>query len=80
MRSDNMPSNCPSLVIAVDDINEHVKIISEAGGNVLGQPVEIPGIGKYVSFKVTEGNICSILQPVMREAEKQKEYGLTGEI
>lgn len=82
MKSNEMPSNCPSLVIAVDDINEHIKIISETGGNVLGKPVQIPGVGMYVSFRDTEGNICSILQPVMRESEKQEiqEFGLTGEI
>jgi predicted enzyme related to lactoylglutathione lyase len=82
MRSNEMPSNCPSVVNAVDDINEHIKIISEAGGNVLGKPVQIPGIGMYVSFKDTEGNVCSILQPVMHETDKQEiqEYGLTGEI
>lgn len=80
-KSQNMPSNCPSLVIAVDDINEHITIISEAGGNVLGQPVNIPGIGLYVSFRDTEGNVCSILQPVMPMSERQEveESGLTGE-
>ena len=40
--------------------------ITAAGGKVLGTPVDIPGIGKYVSFKDSEGNVCSILQPLMR--------------
>ena len=53
----------PSVVIAVDDVKAHVKMISEAGGKVLGEPVEIPGIGWYVSFVDTEGNTVSILQP-----------------
>jgi predicted enzyme related to lactoylglutathione lyase len=81
-RNDQMPSNCPSLVIAVDDVKEHIRIISEAGGTVLGEPVNIPGIGQYVSFRDTEGNVCSILQPVMPQREKQEvqEFGLTGEI
>jgi predicted enzyme related to lactoylglutathione lyase len=81
-RNDQMPSNCPSLVIAVDDVNEHIKIISEAGGTVLGNPTDIPGIGKYVSFRDTEGNVCSILQPIMNRKEKEEvqEYGLSGEI
>ncbi len=30
---------------------------------VLGEPVEIPGIGHYVSFTDTEGNRVSLLQP-----------------
>ncbi len=53
----------PSVVIAVDDIEAAMKKISTAGGRLLGQPVEIPGIGKYVSFTDTEGNRVSILQP-----------------
>jgi predicted enzyme related to lactoylglutathione lyase len=30
---------------------------------VLGEPVEIPGIGQYVAFTDTEGNRVSMLQP-----------------
>jgi uncharacterized protein len=53
----------PSVVIAVDNITESIKKINEFGGKVLGDPVEIPGIGQYVSFMDTEGNRVSILQP-----------------
>lgn len=55
----------PSVVIAVDDIKESMADIAKAGGKVLGEPVEIPGIGLYVSFKDTENNQVSILQPNM---------------
>ena len=54
----------PSVVIAVDDINAAMKRVKDAGGNVLGDPVEIPGIGHYVSFNDTEGNRVSLLQPM----------------
>jgi uncharacterized protein len=37
--------------------------IVEAGGEVLGEPMEIPGIGQYVSFFDTEGNRSSMLEP-----------------
>lgn len=57
-------SGVPSVVISVDDIKQSMKKIAEAGGKVLGEPVEIPGIGKYVSFNDTEGNRVSILQPL----------------
>jgi len=30
---------------------------------VLGEPMEIPGVGPYVSFYDTEGNRVSLLQP-----------------
>jgi uncharacterized protein len=58
-------SQYPSVVIAVDDITESMKDIEKAGGKVLGEPVEIPMIGKYVSFLDSENNQNSILQPIM---------------
>jgi len=60
------PAQYPSLVIAVDDIKEWMKKVTDAGGKILGKPVEIPGIGLYVSFNDTEGNRVSMLQPIMR--------------
>ena len=57
----------PSVVIAVDDIREAMKEVADAGGKVLGEPVEIPGIGQYVSLIDTEGNRVSILQPRMEQ-------------
>lgn len=61
----NQPGQYPSVVIAVDDIKEHIKKVISAGGKVLGEPIEIPGVGQYVSFFDTEGNRVSILQPIM---------------
>ncbi len=60
------PAKYPSVVIAVDSIGDSMKMISKAGGQVLGEPVDIPGIGRYVSFLDTEGNRVSLLQPLMR--------------
>jgi len=56
----------PSVVISVDNIREAMKRVTDAGGKVLGEPVEIPGIGQYVSFNDTEGNRLSLLQPSMK--------------
>ena len=53
----------PSVVIAVEDILDSIKKVNEAGGKILGEPTQIPGVGKYVSFVDTEGNTLSILQP-----------------
>jgi hypothetical protein len=60
------PAQHPSLVIAVDDIKESIKKVIGAGGTVLGEPMEIPGVGQYVSFIDTEGNRLSMLQPIPR--------------
>ena len=57
--------SCPSVVISVDDIKKSVKKVADAGGKVLGEPVEIPGIGQYVSLTDTEGNRVGMLQPFM---------------
>ena len=56
----------PSVVIAVDDIHASMRKVNEAGGKVVGEPMEIPGIGQYVSFVDPEGNRVSILQPLPR--------------
>ncbi len=60
------PSQHPSVVIGTDDIMKSVSEVTKAGGKVLGEPMDIPGIGKYISFIDTEGNLVSLLQPIMR--------------
>ncbi|HUJ90503.1 MAG TPA: VOC family protein [Syntrophorhabdales bacterium] len=64
-RSDDKPAQYPSVVIAVEDIKEHMKKLEKAGGTVLGEPWDIPGVGLYVSFIDTEGNRVSMLEPRM---------------
>jgi predicted enzyme related to lactoylglutathione lyase len=63
-KTDDPNTQHPSVVVAVDDINESIQKVKKAGGKVLGEPTEIPGVGKYVSFIDTEGNRLSILQPL----------------
>lgn len=58
------PAQHPSVVIAVDDIRDGMEKVKVAGGIVLGEPIEIPGVGQYVSFTDTEGNRVSLLQPM----------------
>jgi len=65
-KSAESPAQYPSIVIAVDDINESIKKVTKSGGKVHGEPHEIPGVGKFVYFEDTEGNIASILQPFMK--------------
>lgn len=58
------PQPAPSLVIAVEDIKESLKLITLSGGKVLGEPSDIPGIGAFAAFLDTEGNRVTILQPL----------------
>jgi predicted enzyme related to lactoylglutathione lyase len=65
-RNPDWPAQHPSLVIGVDDIQAAIKHVAAAGGEVLGEPMMIPGVGQYVSFMDTEGNRVSMLQPLPR--------------
>jgi predicted enzyme related to lactoylglutathione lyase len=67
-RRSDWPAQHPSVVIAVDDIHAAMAKVTEAGGKVLGEPMEIPGVGQYVSFHDTEGNRVSLLQPLPLQA------------
>lgn len=67
-RRKEMPAQVPSVVVAVQNIREAMARVTKAGGEVLGDPMEIPGVGQYVSFFDTEGNRVSLLQPLPRAA------------
>ena len=60
------PAPCPSLTIAVKDIQKAVKKVKAAGGKLLGKPFTIPGVGQYAAFTDTEGNRVTMLQPIPR--------------
>ena len=66
-RKADWPDQYPSVVIAVDNIKDAVMKVTDAGGKVLGTPMEIPGVGQYVSFTDSEGNRVSMLQPISRK-------------
>jgi predicted enzyme related to lactoylglutathione lyase len=65
-KNTDMPAQYPSVVIAVDNLNRMMKKVSKAGGEVLGEPMDIPGYGKYVSFYDTEGNRVAMMEPSMK--------------
>jgi len=65
-RKEDWPDQHPSIVIAVKDVRAKMKDVTAAGGEVLGEPMLIPGIGDYVSFRDPEGNRVSMLQPQPR--------------
>jgi len=69
-KKDDMPAQYPSVVIAVDNIKKSMAKVTKAGGKVIGEPMEIPGFGMYVSFFDTEGNRVSIMEPTMEMKEK----------
>lgn len=56
----------PSVVISVDDLAAAIQKVKDAGGEVQGEPMDIPGIGRYVAILDTEGNRVGMLQPAPR--------------
>ena len=65
-RKPDWPAQYPSVVIAVDDVKAAMAKVRQAGGTVLGEPMEIPGVGQYVSIQDTENNRVGMLQPLPR--------------
>jgi predicted enzyme related to lactoylglutathione lyase len=66
-KKDDWPAQHPSVVIAVENIKDAMNKVSDAGG-----PMEIPGVGQYVSFNDTEGNRVSMLQPTRENQDRAK--------
>lgn len=64
-RKPDWPGQHPSIVIGVDDIAAAMQRVRNAGGEVFGSPMPIPGVGRYVAFQDTEGNRLSMLEPVL---------------
>jgi uncharacterized protein len=65
-RTADKPMQYPSVVVSVGDVANSMKKVTDAGGKVLGDPMDIPGVGRYVSFVDPEGNRVSMLQPLPR--------------
>ncbi len=62
-KTDDKPAQYPSVVITVEDIREHMMNVEKSGGKVIGEPVDILGVGLYVSFFDTEDNSVCMIQP-----------------
>lgn len=63
-RTEGMPLQHISIVIQVDNIDEAIRKVHDSEGEMLGEPYDIQGVGKFVYIKDTEGNIVGMLQPV----------------
>lgn len=49
----------------VGRIRAAMQRVKAAGGEVIGKPMAIPGLGEYAVFRDTEGNHHSMMQPDM---------------
>jgi predicted enzyme related to lactoylglutathione lyase len=61
----------PHIVISVDNLEESMEKVTNAGGKVIGGASgpgkidDIPGVGRYVTIEDCEGNHVGMLQPAM---------------
>ena len=58
-------ATAPVIVIAVDDANAAVEKIGKSGGRLVGEIVDIPGVGRYARVQDTEGNVIGVIKPIM---------------
>jgi predicted enzyme related to lactoylglutathione lyase len=61
------PNQAIRNTISVDDIEDMVKKVEAAGGKIDGDVQDIPGVGKYVNIRDTEGNQMGLLQALPRQ-------------
>jgi len=52
------------LVISVENLEEHMEVVKKAGGRIVGEVMDIPGVGKFVMFADTERNVVGMLEPL----------------
>jgi predicted enzyme related to lactoylglutathione lyase len=64
LKTSDPATHAPSVVIAVQDIDASLRAVEQAGGTVVGELQEIPGVGLYAGFHDSEGNRLSLLQPL----------------
>jgi hypothetical protein len=64
-----MPRNpevtAPVVVIAVGDADEAVEKVKKSGGKLVGEILDIPGVGRYAYVQDTEGNVIGVIKPSM---------------
>jgi uncharacterized protein len=53
----------PHLVVAVDNLDEHIRVMEKQGGKIVSPKMEIKGIGRFAMFVDTGGNRVGMLEP-----------------
>jgi len=63
-RSDQFPATGPNLVIEVDDVDDQLAKVTEAGGTVLTPRTAVGDMGFTGYFSDTEGNVIGLWENV----------------
>lgn len=59
-RDPQLPVDKPVITIGVDSIDDHVRLIEDAGGSLVVPKGEVPGMGYYAYFLDPEGNLMGL--------------------
>ena len=62
-RPPEIPSAGFTAYFLVDDIDDTLRRVNEAGGTTVKSATPIPNVGAYAIFKDPEGNVLGLLQP-----------------
>ncbi len=57
------PITATTNTVAVEDLEDAMGRVRDAGGEVLGEPQEVPDVGRYVYCRDPAGNTFGMLQP-----------------
>ncbi|HSM57719.1 MAG TPA: VOC family protein [Candidatus Sulfomarinibacteraceae bacterium] len=60
---DEIPKGTVVFYIQTDDIGASLEQIQQSGGEVIWEPMEVPGVGKIAQFRDPSGNRVGLLQP-----------------
>lgn len=60
----DQPWQTVAPTIEVPSADDYARRIEEAGGTIVVPRADVPGVGALVTFKDTEGNILTVLEPV----------------
>jgi len=58
------------LTVEVESLPEYLKKVEAAGGKVVTQPRDIPGVGTHAYCADPDGNLFGLLQPVPRSERR----------
>jgi predicted enzyme related to lactoylglutathione lyase len=65
--SDESPAGSILVYINTPELDVTLQKISAAGGTILMDGYDIPGVGRMATFKDPTGNIVALLQPSLME-------------
>ena len=61
----DLSARSPVIVLAVADADATVDKVRKSGGKLVGEILDIPGVGRYARVEDSEGNVIGVIKPTM---------------